>query len=476
MKDVPSRVLKRFQQLKREEAGHIELKQIRKNYYVYRATSEWDKERRKVRKITEYMGSIDSDGIFTARRVRNGVQESSREVFEFGNGGLARYLLQDVEPLLTERTPYARELIAAAIVRAIDPKPLRLVASRWEKLYLSKQLDIRLAPKHLSTVLRHTGEEIQRWYELFAGLATADDLLLYDLTAVFTQSQNIRLAERGYNADHAYLDQIGVILAFSCSTKVPVGVEVFYGSLKDITTFKDFIERLPKKDLGFIFDRGFSSFALLGKLRKQGIHYIVPLRKNATLCDLRWLRWKGTFLYRERPIRWGRKETEHGLLYAFEDPQLRGEEEKALLKQVEAEKLTMADFEAKRRHAGVICILSDLDKEGIELFDLYKGREDVELAFDAMKNELESDKTYLRSDEAVRGYFFVTFLALRVYFKILQRLREKGLTTRIAVDEVLFELSKVMKIVERSGREYFAQIPKRAREMCSLFPEALPMG
>jgi len=136
----------------------------------------------------------------------------------------------------------------------------------------------------------------------------------------------------------------------------------------------------------------------------------------------------------------------------------------------------MAEFEDKRRRAGVICILSDMEKGGEDIFDLYKGREDVELAFDAMKNELESDKTYLRSDEAIRGYFFVTFLALRVYFKILQRLREKGLTTRIAVDEVLFELSKVMKIVERSGREYFAQIPKRAREMCSLFPEALPMG
>jgi transposase len=116
-------------------------------------------------------------------------------------------------------------------------------------------------------------------------------------------------------------------------------------------------------------------------------------------------------------------------------------------------------------------------REGvIEIFDLYKGREDVELEFDAMKNELESDKTYLRSDDAVRGYFFVTFLALRVYFKILQRLREQGLTTRVAVDEVLFELLKVMKIVERSGREYFAQMPKRARQMCSLFPEALPMG
>jgi hypothetical protein len=41
---------------------------------------------------------------------------------------------------------------------------------------------------------------------------------------------------------------------------------------------------------------------------------------------------------------------------------------------------------------------------------------------------------------------------------------------------VLFELSKIMKIVEKSGREYFAKIPKRARRMSLLFPKALPIG
>jgi len=41
---------------------------------------------------------------------------------------------------------------------------------------------------------------------------------------------------------------------------------------------------------------------------------------------------------------------------------------------------------------------------------------------------------------------------------------------------VLFELSNIMKIVEKSGRVYFAKIPKRARRMSSLFPKALPIG
>ena len=38
-------------------------------------------------------------------------------------------------------------------------------------------------------------------------------------------------------------------------------------------------------------------------------------------------------------------------------------------------------FEQKRKLAGVICLVSDMDKEGIDMFDLYKGREDVEQAF-----------------------------------------------------------------------------------------------
>ncbi|MCW7072817.1 MAG: hypothetical protein OCU20_02810, partial [Methanophagales archaeon] len=135
----------------------------------------------------------------------------------------------------------------------------------------------------------------------------------------------------------------------------------------------------------------------MNDLREDGIHCIVPLRENSTLIDLRWMRWKGSFLYRGRPIRWDTKGTEYGTLFAFEDLLLKGEKEQALLRKVEANKLTMAMFEQKHRLAGTgtICLVSDMDKDGIDMFDLYKGRDDVELASDMMKNRLGSDKTYL---------------------------------------------------------------------------------
>ncbi|HEC56668.1 MAG TPA: hypothetical protein ENI32_02105 [Candidatus Syntrophoarchaeum butanivorans] len=52
MKDIPPKVLETFERMKESEEGCIELKKIRGRYYVYRATSEWDKEDKKVKKIT----------------------------------------------------------------------------------------------------------------------------------------------------------------------------------------------------------------------------------------------------------------------------------------------------------------------------------------------------------------------------------------------------------------------------------------
>ncbi|KXB00515.1 hypothetical protein AKJ40_01175 [candidate division MSBL1 archaeon SCGC-AAA259M10] len=288
--------------------------------------------------------------------------------------------------------------------------------------------------------------------------------------------KNIKLAEKGYNRNKHYIDQIGVILAFSTGTTLPAGVDVFRGSLKDISTFKEFLDLLEPKDIGFIVDRGMFSEPLIKDFRKEGISYVMPLRKNSKYIDLRWLRWKDPFTYRKRTVRWARRHTDIGTLYLFDDPKLRGDQEAALLQKLGKGALTREKYEKKRERAGIIGIISDLDRPGPQIYDLYKSRHDVELALDAMKNHLDADKTYLQSEEAVRGYFFVAFLALRVYFSVLKRLREADKTSEISVDEVFYELSKVERVIGPGDKEFYAQIPEGAREIIDLFPEALPTG
>lgn len=476
MVDAPPAVQEAFDRLGEPETGYLQLKEINGRYYVHRQTSVWDRDAKRPKKISEHYGAVTPDGEFIPKTPRTDVQIVDREVFEFGNGRLAYQLLEDVHDELERHTPYADEAIVMAIIRAIDAMPLRLHPSRWEKLYLSQKLDVSVSPKHLSSVLSSIGKGKAWWHEFFRDCFEPNDILLYDLTTVFSRSQNIKRAEKGYNPDHLYIDQLGVILAFSTATNLPAGVDVFWGSMKDITTFEEFLDFLAPEDVGFIVDRGLFSEEIITQFREDGITYVVPLRKNSRLIDLRWLNWQQAFTYRDRSVRWARRHQDLGTVYIFDDPELEGDQRRALLRRNATGELSNDALEEKQEQAGIVAILSDLDLPGEEIDALYKSRHDVELAFDAMKNQLDADKTHLQSDEAVRGYFFVTFLALRVYFAVLTRLREADKTGTISVEEVFWELSKVERVIEPDGTESYAQLTKASRGIIDLFPEALPRG
>jgi len=95
-----------------------------------------------------------------------------------------------------------------------------------------------------------------------------------------------------------------------------------------------------------------------------------------------------------------------------------------------------------------------------------------------MKNEMENDKTYLSDDDAVRGYFFIAFISLYLYFRVLEEIRKKGLTGKISVKELLFELSKVYLVKYSDGRKMLSEIPERVEKLAQtleldIFPNSL---
>lgn len=223
-------------------------------------------------------------------------------------------------------------------------------------------------------------------------------------------------------------------------------------------------------------DRGFTSYKLLLELKKAGVHYIVPLMKNSSFLPPG-VEFEGVFEYGgKRVVAFAKvKCGEYGWLYLFKDPELGKLAEVHLLELVYKKKLSMEQYRMEQRLVGVFGVLSDLDVAPQVVFEQYKAREEVEQAFDFLKNDLEADRTCLGCDDAVRGYFVVVFLALRVYFKILRRLREKNLVGVVSVREVLYVLSKMQMIVEAGGREYLCALPKKTEEILKVFSDLIPI-
>jgi len=204
------------------------------------------------------------------------------------------------------------------------------------------------------------------------------------------------------------------------------------------------------------------------------MHYIVPLRRNSTPVPLN-VKFDSAFMCNGRPIKSWRKASRLGYVYIFQDPLMRAEEESSILRDVASSEMDMDYLEDRKNRLGVFAIISDMDRNPSEIYEQYRSREEVEQLFDTMKGELEPDKSYLRSNEKVKGFFFIVFLALRIRFKILKVLKDHNLLGKMSVNGIIFELSKMERIVEKSGVEYFAKVPKKFKNIADLFKDMIPM-
>ena len=115
----------------------LEVKKLNNNYYLYHSTTRWDKKEQKVKKVSDYIGRITPKGV-TEKKKSN----DTRSIFEYGNSELLHLLAQDIiEPLKKSFYDRWKEIIACSIVKTIQPLPLRLIKSRWEKLHISQKID-----------------------------------------------------------------------------------------------------------------------------------------------------------------------------------------------------------------------------------------------------------------------------------------------------------------------------------------------
>ena len=62
-----------------------------------------------------------------------------------------------------------------------------------------------LDPDDLSRILGYVGNHFPDQYEMFKKLMDPGGLLFYDMTSIISYSKNLKLAERGYNADHRHM-------------------------------------------------------------------------------------------------------------------------------------------------------------------------------------------------------------------------------------------------------------------------------
>lgn len=444
----------------------VELRRRGDAWYAYRYTSVWDKEKKRPRRKTlGYLGRITPQGLLPPKHQR---QRPLGAILEYGNVQLLNHFLEPlVEPVREEFGEIADSILALAVLKTAYRPPLKSVEFRHEtswshRLYPSAALHRNA----LTVLLREVGVRWQAQRRVYQSLASKGGYFALDLTQVFSKSENIPWLEKGFNHGDGWPDQFNLLLIHRLGRGPhPVFLKMLPGSLRDVSTVQNALLESGLKDVLLVGDKGLYSEPNVKALERAKQSYLLALRRNLTF--LRYApegRYEGYFSYRGRAVWW--RETKWGKrrVLMFLDKGLRAREEASWVARIEQGVGKKAAFEAHRAQLGTLALLTRTELAPEEAYKLYKQRQEVELAFDAFKNTIESDKTYLQRRESVAGYFFISFLALYLYARILNHLRMRGFVDRVSVEDVLWQLGKIYR-VEVEGRDVASEVPKKVRNL-----------
>ncbi len=458
--------------LKRKEKGTMVA--VRNgNYYLYRVTSVWDREKGRPKKLTgEYLGRITPEGLVKPKHVR---MTEGITVKEFGATEYVFSICSDiVERLKAHFAGEWEDIIVFSIARLFHTSPLKNVYHHYITSHLSDAFpDASVSPKPLSDLLYSIGLGRQRVVDFMKEFVQGSEFIAMDSTHVFSLSEDVIAATLGHNSKEEYVPQVNLSLIFSLDKIHPSFFRIVPGSVRDVSIIPASVKEAGISNAIVVTDKGFYSDANVRMLEGEGLRYVIPLRRDSSLISYRRLssgkmkNLDGFFQFDERVVWYyttigrGRKKKKVVVYY---DPSLRTEEEKDFLSRVSEGKTKMDDYYERERILGTISVITNVKTEPEEIFQLLKSRMEVEQLFDTLKNTLHADRTYMRDDHHLQGWMFVNFVAMLMYYRFYSELRSRKLLRKHSPHDVIIHLSRIQKLFI-GGRWVLSEVPKTSREI-----------
>jgi len=415
------------------------------NFYLCRVTSVWDPKLGRAKKATgEYLGKITKEGIVPPKHKR--VEELGKQasVKEYGATGFLDSVSEDVRENLKIFFPYEwKTLYALSVLRLVEKTPLKRFELAYHTSYISEEFPgLNLSAKYLGPFLREIGCRREAMTGFMKTFLSGSEHAAIDLTEIFTFSPTVNSAAVDYNGKNTHVPQINLALIFSLDKMLPGFFRMIPEGVRDVSVIKKTVEELGLENTVFLGDKGFESAGNVEALNKSHLPYILPLKRNNSLIDYGRVKkgerssFDGVFLFGKRHVWHYSSEKEGEKIIIFLDEKLKAEETRCLLlarerlkKSLEKEKDPVAkedleksikEYESKiygEDYAlGTITVRTNCNKTAEEVYGLLKSRAGIEKAFDIFKNTLRADKSYMRDEQQLEGFLFMSFIALLLYY------------------------------------------------------------
>lgn len=463
---------------KKHQTVGTQIVKIRENYYIYKISSRWDKNKKRARKVTEkYLGKVTQEGIIKPKHERVLSQLDNISIKEFGASSLLNYICHNLKEDLGNTFPDDwKAIFSFAVLRFFEQSPIKNLLHHFEHSFLSSLFsDADLRQKQVSLLLEKIGSRRHTMVEYMQKSCSSKGNLLVDLTHIFSSSENLTWLSIGHNSEGQFHPQLNMLLLFSKDENMPVYFRLLDGAIKDVSSIKGTIDEIGIKDVIFVGDKGFFSEGNEELCDFSGIKHIFPLRRNSTLIDYSVMKkqsrryFDGYFFFNERHI-WHKTTKVNGKrCILFFNERLKTEEENCFLSRIDNKQSELQEFYDKEHALGTIVVLTNVDSlTAEEVYQYLKARTNIEIVFDTFKNILEADKTYMQNDAKLYGWMFINFIALQMYYTLYGILLKKKLLNNYSPQDILLHFSKIYS-VKIGEKEIISEVPKTTRLLMEKF-------
>lgn len=272
--------------------------------YVYNVRTYRDKETKKVKQETEYLGiEIEKNGkmeIIPPKRKKTGL----REILDYGTH-MALYkvatefelpgILQDSLALSTRIDNIGTKIVILAINKITSDLTIRSVQNWFSRSSLKERIELTsddFTPKKVRSVLDLLSESKPDVTGLIEGAITnrikeryPDDMrvAVYDLTALTYHGDENNLAQYGNIYKITGEKQINMVLGVTLRWKLPLHHKTLPGKIVSVSTIHSFVKELKISGIEkvvLILDRGFYSKRNIKEITDAGYHVIGALASH----------------------------------------------------------------------------------------------------------------------------------------------------------------------------------------------------
>lgn len=475
-----------------------EIKMIGGRYYLtsyeYRTV---DGRRKKV--STGTLGTIRPEGLIPSCKKGQTIRSQVTAPLEYGASFLLESLGNDILSNLNETfsSKLSNQIFEMAKIGLVSPSPFKRMELIYSNSYDSRlRPNLPLSPSTITSVLNEIGSNREAQLNFMRKYYDGTEFIIFDGTRLVSHS----LGEKGYN--HCNIDdpQMNLQYCFSLRPeKKPIYFKGFTGDKTDMSILKTCIRESGLNNMIFIADKGYYSGSNAEELTKNGISYIMPVKRCDKRIDYASIDmssmdgFDGFFSFQSRPIFYktiqrasaagakgtdAKGETEEPkpseTIVLYFDQKMRGEE---IMDSTCGKDGGIDDLkERKFRSMGTIALATTIKEEKTpkEIYEIYKERELIEDANDAYKNVMRKNASYLQNTNSYYGWLFINHITLLLYYRVYNKIKEKGMTSKYSVADVIEQAKRIT--IQEVAKENIVEIGTKVEydRLADIFDDSIP--